>query len=61
MTGGMAAMEYRPAHRIGGKGTAAHQFKEELRGIAIDDHDRIYAVGDKAVKVFSSDGKLLRQ
>jgi sugar lactone lactonase YvrE len=57
----MAAMEYRPAHRIGGKGTAAHQFKEELRGIAIDDKDRIYAVGDTAVKVFSSDGELLRQ
>ena len=48
-------MEYRPAHRFGGKGTEAPQFRETLRGIAIDEADRIYVVGDSKVKVF--DGK----
>jgi sugar lactone lactonase YvrE len=52
---------YRPARRIAGKGSADHQFREELRGIAIDGDDAVYAVGDSAVKVFDADGKLSRQ
>jgi sugar lactone lactonase YvrE len=47
-------MEFRPTHRIDG-------FQEALRGIAIDGKDRIYAVGDSAVKVFDAAGKLLRE
>ena len=54
-------MKFRPAHRIGGKGPAAHQFNETLRGIAVDKHNRIYAVGDSSVKVFDADARLLRQ
>jgi sugar lactone lactonase YvrE len=44
---------------IGGKGTAAHQFVEALRGLAVDDAGRIYAVGDSVVKVFDDRGELL--
>lgn len=47
-------MKYRPAKSIGG-------FEEALRGIAIDGDDRVYAVGDSAVKVFDVEGELLRQ
>jgi sugar lactone lactonase YvrE len=54
-------MKFRPAHRIGGKGTAAHQFTEALRGVAVDAQNRIHAVGDSSVKVFDADGTLLRQ
>jgi len=54
-------MEFQLVQRIGGKGDAPHQFVEELRGIAIDTDDRIYAVGDSTVKVYSPDGALLRQ
>jgi len=54
-------MEYRPAIRFGGKGTDASQFRETLRGIAIDEADRIYVVGDSKVKVFDAQGELLRR
>ena len=54
-------MEYRPARRFGGKGSAAHQFDETLRGIAVDGQDRIYVVGDSTAKVFDAEGELLRQ
>ena len=53
-------MEYRPAQRFGGKGTDARQFEETLRGIAVDGEDRVYVVGDSTVKVFATDGKLLK-
>ena len=56
-----STLGFRPVHRIGGKGPAAHQFNETLHGIAIDDDDRIYAVGDSVVKVFDAQGDLLRQ
>jgi len=57
-----SVMEFRLASvSIGGKGSAAHQFKGALRGIAIDGDDRIYAVGDSSVKIFNIEGKLLRQ
>jgi sugar lactone lactonase YvrE len=52
---------FRPVRRIGGKGSAAHQFREALRGIAIGQDNRLYAVGDSSVKVFDATGKLLRQ
>lgn len=51
-------LEFRPAHRIGGKGSAPHQFHEALRGIAVD-HGRVFAVGDSTVKVFDRGGELL--
>jgi len=54
-------LEYQLAHRIGGSGSEDHQFREALRGIAVDGDDRIYAVGDSVVKVFDAEGKLLRQ
>jgi len=61
MGNGTDAVAYRPAHRIGGKGTGESQFSDALHGIALDSEDRIYAVGDSAVKVFSAEGTLLRQ
>jgi sugar lactone lactonase YvrE len=54
-------VEFRPAHRIGGKGPAPHQFVRALRGVAIDAAGRLYAVGDSAVKVFDAEGDLIRQ
>jgi streptogramin lyase len=56
-----ASLEYRPSHRIGGKGSADHQFRKSLHGIALDDDDRIHAVGDSVVKVFTAQGDLIRQ
>ena len=54
-------MKYRPARRLSGKGPAAHQFEEALRAIAVAGPDRIYAVGDSAVKLFTAKGELSRQ
>ena len=54
-------MKYRPAIRFGGKGTDTSQFRETLRGIDIDEVDRIYVVGDSKVKVFDTQGELLRR
>ena len=54
-------LDYRPALRIAGKGNAEGQFQGALRGIAVDDNDRIHAVGDSAVKVFDTDGRLQQQ
>ena len=56
-----AVVEFKPAHRIGGKGPAPHQFQRALRGIAVDGAGRVYAVGDSAVKVFDAEGEPLRQ
>jgi sugar lactone lactonase YvrE len=53
-------MEYRPAHRFAGKGSGTGQFEETLRGIAIDEADRVYVVGDSKVKVFDAQGESLR-
>jgi sugar lactone lactonase YvrE len=47
--------------RIGGKGPDPGQFREELRGIDVDGHDRLHAVGDSSVMVFDGDGRLLKQ
>ena len=54
-------MKFNPGRRIAGKGSGPHQFKEELRGVALDSDGLIYAVGDSAVKVFSADGEFVRQ
>jgi sugar lactone lactonase YvrE len=47
--------------RISGKGPGSGKFREELRGIAVDDDGRLYAVGDSTVKIFDRDGGLLRE
>ncbi|MFQ5806437.1 MAG: hypothetical protein ACE5I3_08305, partial [Phycisphaerae bacterium] len=57
---GELKMQYHPERVISGKGTARHEFAEALRGLAIDAKDRLYAVGDSDLKVFSLEGKLLR-
>jgi sugar lactone lactonase YvrE len=54
-------VEFRPAHRIGGKGPAPDQFERALRGIALDAQGRLFAVGDSEVKVFDAQGTLLEQ
>jgi sugar lactone lactonase YvrE len=54
-------MTYKPGLRIAGKGSAAYQFKEHLRGVALDGDGLIYAVGDSSVKVFADDGEFVRQ
>jgi sugar lactone lactonase YvrE len=54
-------VEYRPAGRIGGKGSEPHQFRAALRGVAVDSAGRLYAAGDSAVKVFAAQGGLVRQ
>jgi sugar lactone lactonase YvrE len=54
-------VEFRPAHRIGGKGPAPHQFVRALRGVAIDAAGRLYAAGDSVVKVFDAEGDLIRR
>jgi sugar lactone lactonase YvrE len=53
-----AALEYRLAGRIAGKGALPAQFREALRGVAVAD-GRVYAVGDCTLKVFHADGALL--
>lgn len=54
-------MEFRPAHRIGGRGALPHQFARTLRGVDVDAEGRLYAVGDSVVKVFDADHGLAGQ
>jgi sugar lactone lactonase YvrE len=54
-------LTYRPARRIAGKGSSDHQFRQSLHGVAVDDEDRLHAVGDAAVKIFGAQGDLVRQ
>ena len=54
-------MQYRHLRVISGKGTAPDQFADALRGLAIGPDDRLYAVGDTDVRVFSTQGKLLHR
>ena len=54
-------MEYRRARRMGGRGSAPHQFRRALRGVAVDGAGRLHAAGDSVVKVFAADGSLVRQ
>lgn len=60
LVGDELQVKYRKVGTIGGRGDAPGQFAEELRGIAVDAENRIYAVGDTKVAVFSADGDLLR-
>jgi len=53
-------MTYRHLMSIGGKGDAPEQFAEALRGVAVDRDGRLYAVGDREVKVFDGQGAVLR-
>ena len=48
-------MQYRRTQVI------SSQFSEALRGITVDQKDRIYAAGDSQVKVFDAAGALLQQ
>ncbi len=52
-------MAYRLVSTISGKGAGAAQFTSTLRGVAVDARGRVYAVGDRAVKVFDDAGALL--
>lgn len=54
-------MGYRQIRAISGRGLGEDQFREALRGIAVDAEDRVYAVGDREVKVFDDEGKLQRR
>ncbi|MCP3980676.1 MAG: hypothetical protein GY716_15340 [bacterium] len=47
-------LRYRSGARIGD--SAERAFAESLRGIALDDADRIYAVGDSRLRVFDARG-----
>jgi sugar lactone lactonase YvrE len=53
-------VEYRLAHRIGGRGVVPQLFSQALRGVALH-RDRVCAVGDSAVKLFRVEGDLLEQ
>ena len=53
-------MRYRRERIIGGKGTGRGQFADALRALTIDAHDRLYAVGDSKLVVFSLEGEPLK-
>lgn len=54
-------MRYRQLRIISGKGSGEAEFREALRGIALDARGRLYAAGDSEVKAFDGAGKLLRR
>lgn len=54
-------MHYTQVAVLGGKGTAPDRFTTTLRGVAVDDRDRLYGVGDAEVKVFDASGHLERR
>lgn len=51
-----AEAEYRVLRTVSGQGTRPDQFREALRGVAVDGRGRIYLAGDSEVKVFDADG-----
>ncbi len=53
-------MRYHRVRVISGTGTGRAEFADALRGLAIDANDRLYAVGDSDLKIFSPEGELLR-
>ena len=61
MTETLAPIRFRSLRTLAGRGAGSHQFAEALRGVAVDGEDRLYAVGDSAVKVYDAQGDLLRQ
>ena len=54
-------MKQAPAYRFCGRGVAAGQFNEALRGIALGSDGHVYAVGDSEVKVFTAAGAFARR
>ncbi len=54
-------MQYRQLRIISGKGSGPAEFREALRGIALDKQGRLYAAGDSEVKVFDTEGALVRR
>lgn len=54
-------MTYQMTQTFAGKGNRKDQFARALRGIAVDPQDRLYAVGDEAVKVFDAQGSLIAE
>jgi hypothetical protein len=54
-------MQYRQLRIISGKGSGPAEFRETLRGIALDGQGHLYAAGDSEVKVFDAGGALLRR
>ena len=54
-------MQYHHVRTISGKGSRPDQFAESLKGIATDPAGLVYAVGDREVKVFDSNGELQRR
>ena len=52
-------MDYRQLRSISGRGLGADSFSAELRGLHIDKSDRLWAVGDRAVKLFDAQGKAI--
>lgn len=55
------AIEYRQLRIIAGQGAEPAEFREALRGIAIDAQRCLCAAGDQEVKVFDEAGVLLRR
>ncbi len=53
-------VRYHKLRVISGRGTGAGQFADELRGLATDRADYLYAVGDSKLAVFSPEGEFLR-
>jgi len=51
--------EYSQSAVLGGA-ASAHPFRRSLAGIAVDAGDKIYALGDDEVRIFSPDGNLVR-
>lgn len=54
-------MHYRQIRIISGKDTGPAEFRQALRGIALDKRGRLYAAGDSEVKVFGATGALIRR
>jgi len=54
-------MNYRHLRSISGRGLGADYFSNELRGLHLDKTDRLWAVGDRAVKLFDPPGKVIRR
>ena len=52
-------MQYHRQRVISGKGVGRAEFVEALRGLGVDAQDRLYAVGDSKLVVFSLQGELL--
>ncbi len=53
-------MQYHKSGVISGEGSGTTQFSDELRGLAVDSADRLYAVGDTKIAIFSATGDFLK-